>query len=167
MKKKLIIILIILLIILIGLGIYSYTTSSLKINNTDNTNNTKVEEQDETSSIPRETNDSKKITKEHCLDNFCVKDMKIVNEYDEYFSVTGTAYNKSNEAISKGLVKFVFNVDGEEKSILFYHDDMDANFSYDLEMHDNYKELVDADDYTIVKPSETEEKEFYENNLID
>jgi hypothetical protein len=44
---------------------------------------------------------------------------------------------------------------------------MDANFSYDLEAHDNYKELVNANDYSIVKPSEAEEKDFYENNSID
>jgi hypothetical protein len=113
--------------------------------------------------VTRITNKSKKIKKRHCLDNFCIDNMEIVNDYDYIYIISGDVVNNSNKEIKEDYVKLVFTTKDKEISIIYNYSSLTENATYPLEIHHNDKDIVNATDYKIVKATNKEINEYKSN----
>lgn len=102
-----------------------------------------------------------KIAEIHCLEDLCIKNLKIIEENEYTKLLSGEFINKNSKEIEAGFVNINFKL--EEKTITFglYYPDLKSNQVSPIEYHFTNNGLNKAENYDLTKPSNEELQEYY------
>ena len=102
-----------------------------------------------------------KIAEIHCLEDLCIKNLKIIEENEYTKLLSGEFINKNSKEIEAGFVNINFKL--EEKTITFglYYPDLKPNQESPIEYHFTNNGLNKAENYDLTKPSNEELQEYY------
>lgn len=77
--------------------------------------------------------------------------MEITETAGDLRAITGNITNKSKEMIPEGLIGLIFDVEGEEITMPFYHLPINSGTTFPLEYQHNNDKIIKADDYKIIE----------------
>lgn len=160
MKKVAIIIIGIAALLLVS-GIILNILGILNIPNFDKPKKNNEISQEEIDKIyNRDRNKSKDISKKHCLDNLCINSMEITFQKDAFGVVSAVMYNDSEEVVPMGYVNLKFEVNDDNLTLHFYHNEIQPGEKIPLEIHFTDSRFISAKDYMIEYPSDEERLEY-------
>lgn len=108
-------------------------------------------------------NRNEKLTKEHCLDDFCLRNISLAYYKDSPSSVSGDLINKSND-VKDICFKISFKTVGIEDTsdfdICYYETKPNEILPVETYFEEDQKNLVYAEDYSLSYLTEEERKVF-------
>ena len=167
MKKKLLIVIMILGTLLVISGLF------FGVIKMDKKEKQKQQEQESTETLPNEdeiveqiTNTNPNIAKEHCLDNLCVTDLKIVKADESINIIKGYIKNTTQAPLEASFIDLTFNVDGIPTVQPCYYETIPAGETYVIEIHYENDKLLNVADYQVSRPT-PEQLQKYKTELLD
>jgi len=156
MSKKLVIILLGIGGILLLVGGILVSTTVIK-NAAQEENKEKQKETTEEYVPDVDKNEAETLKQQHCLETLCIDTLSVLNDNDAELSiVSGELKNTSEQVAPAGYIKIVFKVGEETFERMLYHEEIQGNGIHPIEWQHTNKELIEAPDYQLVKPTETE-----------
>ena len=102
-----------------------------------------------------------KIAEIHCLEDLCIKNLKIIEENEYTKLLSGEFINKNSENIKEGFVNINFKLGKETITFGLYYPDLKQNQESPIEYHFTNNGLNKAENYDLTKPSNEELQEYY------
>lgn len=165
MKKKILIIIMILGMLLVISGLFF---GVVKMNKKEE----QKKQQESTETLPNEdeifeqiTNTNPNIAKEHCLDNLCVTELKIVKADESINIIKGYIKNTTQAPLEASFIDLTFNVDGIPTVQPCYYESIPVGESYVIEIHYENDKLLNVDDYQVSRPT-PEQLQKYKTELL-
>lgn len=111
------------------------------------------------------TNDSKKLAKKHCLDNFCVTYMNINYMKESFGAIYTELKNIGKETISAGFVNMEFETPSGTIVLFMYHPEILPGGKTRVGTNFLDEAIAYADDYKLTQPT-PEQLQEYEKMLV-
>ncbi len=144
-------------LIIMGLGFIIFGSFLAISGNDSKTESSKPKEQIEEMSqeeidklYNRERNSSPNISKRHCLDGLCIKNMQITYENNAFGVISADVCNVSKQNISSGVLQLNFQSGGNTISAMFVYPDLGAGEQSPLEIHYVDYSILSSSDYSIL-----------------